>query len=55
MKQNNEFRRLRREVRAMKKEIKNVNSRLDRYDRIDELIADMKRSAREMLLMSREL
>lgn len=55
MKRNDELRRLRQEVRAMRRDVRKVKSQLDRYDRIDGLIAEMKRSAREMLLMSREL
>ena len=53
--QKNEIRRLRQEVRTMRKELRVVSRRLDRNDRIDELIKEMKRSAREMLLISREL
>lgn len=39
----------------MRKEIEIIKHRFDRYDRIDSLIEEMKRSAREMLLASREL
>jgi hypothetical protein len=39
----------------MRKEIKMVRAQLERCDRMDELIKEMKRSAREMLLYSREL
>lgn len=55
MKKNNYIRQLRQEVRTIRRELKVVSCRLDRNDRIDELIKEMKRSAREMLLISREL
>lgn len=53
--QTTELKRLRQEVRTMRKDMKKIKRQLDRYDRIDELIAEMRRSAREMLLYSREL
>lgn len=47
--------RLRKDVRRMRKDIDTIKLTLEREKRIDRLIDDMKRSAREMLLMSREL
>ena len=42
-------------MRAIKKEVHQLRAEIERNNRIDELIAQMKQSAREMLLMSREL
>lgn len=42
-------------VRAIKKEVRQLRAEIERNNRIDELIAQMKQAAREMLLMSREL
>lgn len=47
--------RLRKDVRRMRKGIDTIKLTLEREERINRLIDDMKRSAREMLLMSREL
>ncbi len=47
--------RLLKDVRRMRKDIDTIKLTLEREERIDRLIDDMKRSAREMLLMSREL
>lgn len=55
MRKQREIRRLRQEVRAMRKDLGMVKGQLDRYDRMDVLIKEMKQTAREMLLMSREL
>ena len=52
---NYENMRLRKEVRDVKRELRSVRDHLERCDRMDALIKEMKRSAREMLLMSREL
>ena len=39
----------------MRRDMKMVKAQLERCDRMDVLIREMKRSAREMLLYSREL
>ena len=45
-----EIRKLRKEVNALKEEV-----RVMRYERLDQLIADMKSAARDMLEVSRGL
>lgn len=45
-----EIRKLRKEVRALQNEV-----RVMRYERLDQLIADMKNAARDMLEASRVL
>jgi len=50
-----EFRRLADDLKSVKRDLRKVKRQLEREERLDNLIAEMKRSAREMLLMSREL
>lgn len=50
-----EIRRLRKEMRDARKDIDRMRTMLERESRIDSLIDQMKRSAREMLLVSRGL
>lgn len=46
---------MRKNVRAARKDIDRIMSILEREKRIDHLIAEMKQTARQMLLMSHEL
>lgn len=50
-----ELRRLRGDMRAAQRDIDNIKAMLERERRIDLLIGQMKRSARQMLLLSRGL
>ena len=50
-----EIRKLRKEVRTARMEIARMAAAMEREKRMDSLISEMKRSAREMLLLSREL
>lgn len=46
---------MRKNVRAARKDIDRIMSILEREKRIDHLIAEMKQTAQQMLLMSHEL
>lgn len=46
---------LTREVRQLKSEVRHIRRAIDRSNRMDKLIASMQQSARDMLLLSREL
>ena len=46
---------LARDMKEMKREVRQMRIELERYNKIDQLIDEMRRSAREMLRMSREL
>lgn len=50
-----EIRRLRKDMRAARKDIDRIMSVVVREERMDNLIKEMKQAARQMLLMSREL
>lgn len=50
-----DIRQLRKDVRAVRQDIGRMRSVMETEDRMENLIKEMKRSAREMLLMSREL
>lgn len=50
-----EIRRLRKDMHAAKRDIEQMKSILERENRIDRLINEMKCSAREMLRISREI
>lgn len=55
MKTQREIRRLRKEMRAARRDIDRMMAMLEREKRIDRLIDEMKQSAREMLIISRGL
>lgn len=52
---NHDLRSLRRELRAARKDIGRIRAMCETEQRMENLIREMKRSAREMLIMSRGL
>lgn len=52
---NHDLRSLRKELRAARRDIARMRGMMEIENRLDNLIKEMQRSAREMLIMSREL
>lgn len=52
---NHDLRSLRKELRAARRDIARMRGMMETENRLDNLIKEMQRSAREMLIMSREL